>query len=163
MEGSIYKYVHLQVETTPVKHTGQVKCTQPPVPHPFHKACQSKAATFASLFKTPSFSSDILTLTSSHAAEGLNFISRWQTEDLRRGYKVTGHITRVRASCLLHQHHCMLPKMLTGTSSSPPTLGSKEKPAKQNHCHDSYSLFALADLIYNVSVTESMWFHLPVE
>ena len=112
----------------------------------------------------------ILTLTTSRAAEGLNFISRWQPADVRQDYKVTGHIARVRAASLrrvpLHQHQCMLVKMLTGTSSSSPTLGSKKRAAKQNPCrssHDISSCFAFLSLIYNVSATESIWFHRAVE
>lgn len=52
-------------------------------------------------------------------------------------------------------------RMLTGASSSPPTPGSKERPATQNHClslHDISSFSTLLSLIYNVGATESIWF-----
>lgn len=58
-----------------------------------------------------------------------------------------------------------LVKMLMGVRGSPPTLSSKEKPAKQNRCpssHDISSFFALLNLIYNVSGMELVWFHRAV-
>lgn len=52
-EGSVYRQVHLQAESTSAKYTGQIKCIQPRAPLPYHEAFQTKEATLASLFKIP--------------------------------------------------------------------------------------------------------------
>lgn len=163
MEGGIYRYVHLQAENTPAKYASDkmhsVICffslpwSLPdrlfPSSGHLNFPVASSLSQPAVLLKDSCAAEYYFPLAASRCETGSQ--GQWPH---RKGQGIVpppGTIAPASASV----------RMLTGTSSSPPTPGSKERPATQNHClslHDISSFSALLSLICNVGATESIWF-----
>lgn len=150
MEGSVYTYACLQAESTLANYSGQINCMQPPAPLPHHEAFQTKAATFSSLFKKFLFSHGILTLTTSCAAEGLDFISHCSQQTLRQDYKVTSHIARVKAPSLSPQS-ALVPASPHAGEDAPLPPWAQRKGLRDK-------IIASLLLILAISLLYSVWF-----
>lgn len=117
MEGTVHSYAHLQAESTSANYSGQIKRIQPPAPLSHREAFQTKAAAFSSLFKKFSFSHGILTLTTSCAAEGLDFISHWQPADTETGLQ--GHQPHCKGQGTLSPQSALVPASLRAGEDAP--------------------------------------------
>lgn len=168
MEGSVYRCMQLQAESTPAKYTSDK----------MHSATCSSSLPRS----LPDQGSHICfplqdTLIFLWHPHSHNQPSCWRTEFYfplaasRRETRLQGHRPHCKGQGTLPLPSTLAPVSVHAGKDAhrhkqlSSTLGSKERPAKQNHCqssHDISSFFALFSLIYDVSAMESIWFQRAV-